>query len=164
MKKKDMIKDYVKYLLPALIVLVFGLMALSCGTIKEVPVQYIEKIEYRDSLIYIHDSIKIPVPVEKTHAIIPVLDTSYLSTSVAESVAYLDTAKRKIHHTLEQKGAIKTVYDTIIKVQYVDRIIKKEVPVQVDVIKYKRDSLFWVLLIWAILCVIIAGLRIYFRR
>jgi hypothetical protein len=79
---------------------------------------------------------------------------------VAESVAYLDTAKRQLHHTLEQKGSIKIQYDTIIKVEYVDRLIEKEIPVQVEVIKYRRDALFWVLVGWALLCIAYAILRI----
>ena len=81
----------------------------------------VEKIVYRDSLVYVHDSIEVQVPVEKVKVVLPELDTSYLKTSVAESVAYLDTAKRDFIHTLEQKGTVKTVYDTIIKVQYVDK-------------------------------------------
>jgi N6-L-threonylcarbamoyladenine synthase len=77
---------------------------ISCGSIKEVPVQYIDRIEYRDSLIYIHDSVVVEVPVEIVKEVVPELDTSYLKTSIAESVAYLDTTKRQLHHTLEQKG------------------------------------------------------------
>ena len=164
MEKTNETRDYFRILLPALSVLIAGIMTISCGMIKEVPVQTIEKIEYRDSLIYVHDSIEVPVPVEKIKVILPELDTSYLKTSVAESVAYLDTSKRRLHHTLEQKGSIKTVYDTIIKVEYVDRIIERDVPVQVEVIKYKRDALFWVLAGWALLCVVYVVLKIWVKN
>lgn len=164
MKKNKDMKDYFKFLLPALLVLIVGIMAISCGSIKEVPVQYIDRIEYRDSLVYVHDSIAVEVPVEVVKEVLPALDTSYLKTSVAESIAYLDTTKRQLHHTLEQKGTIKTVYDTIIKVEYVDRLIEKEVPVEVEVIKYRRDALFWVLVGWALLCVAYAVLKIVLKR
>lgn len=131
--------------------------------IKKVPVETIEKIEYRDSLVYIRDSIEVQVPVEKVVEVLPALDTSYLNTSVAESIAYLDTAKRQIHHTLEQKGTIKTKIDTVFKVEYVDRFIEKEVPVEVEVIKYKRDALFWVLVGWTLFTILIVLLRLCIR-
>lgn len=163
MKKNREMKDYFKFLLPAYSILVAGIMIISCGSLKEVPIQYIDRIEYRDSLVYVHDSIEVQVPVEVVKEVLPALDTSYLKTSVAESVAYLDTTKKQLHHTLEQRGTIKTVYDTIIKVEYVDRLIEKEVPVTVEVVKYKRDSLFWVLTGWALLCVAYAILKIWMK-
>jgi hypothetical protein len=151
------------YFIPALIILTIGLLLLmnSCATVKEVPVQTIEKVVYRDSLVYIQDTLRVEIPTEIVKEVVPQIDTSYLRTSYAESVAYLDTVKKKLHHTLEQKGEIKIKYDTIIKVQYVDRIIKQDVPIEVEVIKYKRDSLFWALLGWAIFCVVLVGLKIF---
>ena len=151
-------------LLSAIVIMFAGVMSPSCGPIKEIPVETVEKIVYRDSLVYVHDSIEVQVPVEKVKVVLPELDTSYLKTSVAESVAYLDTAKRRLHHTLEQKGTVKTVYDTIIKVQYVDRIVEKDVPVEVEVIKYKRDTLFWVLVGWALLCIAYAVLKLVLKK
>lgn len=139
-------------------------MTISCGPIKKIPIQYVDRIEYRDSLIYVHDSVTVEVPVEVVKEVLPKLDTSYLKTSVAESVAYLDTAKRQLHHTLEQKGTIKTKIDTVFKVEYVDRVITKDVPIEVEVIKYKRDALFWVLAGWALLCVIYALFKILVKK
>ena len=143
-------------------VLLFGLVAIisGCSVIKEIPVQTVEKIEYRDSLIYVKDTLTIPVPYEKIVEVVPEVDTSYLETSVAKSTAYLDTTKRKLHHTLEQKGTVQIQYDTIVKVQYVDKVIEKEIPVEVEVIKYKRDALFWVLVGWALLCIAYAVIKI----
>ena len=159
-RSEDM-KKIITILLPALTILVLGLLATSCGTIKEIPVQTIEKVVYRDSLIYVNDTLTIPVPYEKIVEVVPEVDTSYLETSVAKSTAYLDTAKLKLHHTLEQKGSIKYIHDTVHVVQYVDRIITKDVPVEVEVIKYKRDSLFWVLVGWALLCIAYAIIKIF---
>lgn len=154
----------VNILFLTIVIILAGVMSPSCGSIKEIPVETVEKIVYRDSLVYVHDSIEVQVPVEKVKVVLPELDTSYLKTSVAESVAYLDTAKRRLHHTLEQKGTVKTVYDTIIKVQYVDKIIEKDVPVEVEVIKYKRDALFWVLVGWALLCIAYAVLKLVLKK
>lgn len=137
---------------------------LSCKSIKEVPVQTVEKVVYRDSLVYVHDSITVKVPVEIFVENVLAVDTSYLKTSLAESIAYLDTTKKQIHHTLSQKGDIKLVYDTIIKTQNIDRFIERDVPVEVEVIKYKRDALFWVLSIWALICIIGAFLKIYLKK
>ena len=159
---KQETKRVLIYLIPTLIILVAGLfLATSCGSVKQIPVQTVEKVVYRDSLIYVQDTIKVEIPKETVKEVIPYIDTSFLKTSLAESVAYLDTVERKLHHTLTQKGEVKIKYDTIVKVQYIDRIIKQDVPVQVEVIKYKRDALFWCLLGWAIFCVILLGLKIF---
>jgi hypothetical protein len=160
-ERKDYMKKIITILLPALILLVSGLLSTSCGALKEVPVQTIEKIVYRDSLIYVKDTLTVPVPYEKVVEVIPDIDTSYLETSVAKSLAYLDTTKRKLHHTLEQKGTIKYIHDTVHVVEYIDRIVEKEVPVEIEVVKYKRDSLFWVLVGWALLCVAYAIIKIF---
>ena len=145
-------KKIVKYLIPAFITMVLFL-ATSCESIRQVPVQTVDKIVYRDSLIYLKDTLIIEIPKEVIKEVVAQIDTSYLKTSLAESTAYVDTIKRKLHHTLIQKGEVKIQYDTIISVQYVDRIITKDVPIKVEVIKYKRDTFFWVLLGWALLCI-----------
>ena len=93
----------------------------------------------------------------------PEVDTSFLKTSLAESIAYLDTTNKKIVHTLTQKGEITTKIDTVVKFQYIDKIIEKEVPVQVEVIKTKYDTLFWVLAGWAVLCIVFVILKLYFN-
>lgn len=152
--------DYMTVLVPFLFICLIGFLSSGCSTLKEVPVQQIEKIEYRDSLIYIRDTVTLEIPKEVTREVIPQLDTSYLSTSLATSTAYLDTAHRKIHHTLQQRGTIQTKIDTVVKVQYTDRYIEKEVPVEVEVIKYKRDTLFWVSLALNLIVLIILGLKI----
>lgn len=140
-----------------LIVIMLTLM--GCASVKEIPVQTVEKVIVKDSLIYVRDTLRIEVPKEIVREVVPQVDTSYLKTSLAESTAYLDTINRKIHHTLTQRGEIKIKYDTIFKVQYVDRIVEKDVPIEVEVVKYKRDTFFWVLLGWAILCVLAVILK-----
>lgn len=158
--KNDLIQVLV-YLIPTLLILAIGLLMVSCKTTTQIPVQTVEKVVYKDTVFYVHDSILVEVPFEKVKEILPIIDTSHLKTSLAESIAYIDTANRKLYHTLEQKGEVKIVYDTIVKFQYIDKIIEKEVPVEVEIIKYKRDALFWWLLGWALFCLLLIGLKLF---
>ena len=135
----------------------------SCRSYKEVPVQTIEKIVYHDSLIYIKDSVIVQVPYEVIkNATLP-MDTSFLKTSLAESMAYIDTTNNKLQHTLTQKGNLKVLIDTVVEVQYVDRIVNRDVPVEVEVIKYKRDLLFWLLIGWVIFSLMYIAAKIYIK-
>lgn len=152
-------EDLASIFIPAAFIIAVAICSNSCGAIKEIPVQTVERVEYRDSLVYIHDTVTVEIPREKVVQLLPKLDTSILNTSLAESVAYVDTAKMSIYHTLEQKGTVQVQYDTIVKTEYVDRVYEKEVPVEIEVIKYKRDALFWVLVGWALLCVIYGVIR-----
>ena len=138
-------------------------VAVSCSTVKYVPVQTIEKIEYRDSLIYIKDTITIPIEKEVIKEVIPSIDTSYLETSVAKSVAYLDTAKRQLHHTLTQEGEVKTIIDTFFMVKYTDRIVEKEVPVEVEVEKPYIPNFFWIVTIYAAIITLLIAFRFYLK-
>lgn len=158
--KNDLIQVLV-YLIPTLLILAIGLLMISCKTTTQIPVQTVEKVVYKDTVFYVHDSILVKLPFEKVKEILPIIDTSHLKTSLAESIAYIDTANRKLYHTLEQKGEVKIVYDTIVKFQYIDKIIEKEVPVEVEIIKYKRDALFWWLLGWALFCLLLIGLKLF---
>ena len=158
---KNDIMQVLIYLVPTLLILAIGLLMVSCKTTTQIPVQTVEKIVYKDTLVYVHDSVLIEIPFEKVKEVLPVIDTSYLRTSLAESVAYIDTANRKLYHSLEQKGEVKIVYDTIVKFSYIDKIIEKEVPVEVEIIKYKRDALFRWLFGWAILCLVLLGLKLF---
>lgn len=146
-----------------LIFIALTMIISSCATVKEIPVQTIEKVVYRDSLVYVKDTIRVEIPKEVVKEVIPQIDTSYLRTSYAESYAYVDTTERRLHHTLSQRGEVKVKFDTIVKIQYVDRIVEKDVPIEVEVIKYKRDTFFWVLLGWATFCVVAVILSILRR-
>lgn len=152
------LKHYLIMLLP-IVVLLCG-----CAPIKEIPVQTIEKEIIKDSLIYITDSVLVQVPVEVIKEVLPALDTSYLKTSNAESVAYLDTAKRQINHTLKQSGTVKAQIDTVIQVQYVDRIVEREIPITVEVEKPYIPNWCWYLLIADILLVLSFAIKIYLKN
>ena len=143
-----------------LMLLIFGLV-LGCGSIKEVPVINTEKIVYRDSTIYIRDSVFIEVPKEVIKQIVPEDTISILRTSVALSEAKIE--KGMLHHRLEQKGQVKAQIDTVVTVQYVDRIIEKEVPIEVEVVKYKRDTIFWFSIIFNVIVLLLTGFKIYLK-
>lgn len=134
-------------------------MLYGCGQIKYVPMQTEEKVIVRDSIIKVIDTLEIEVPKEVVKEVIPQIDTSVLETSVAKSVAFLDTTKRKIHHTLEQKGKVKTIIDTCYITQTVEKIVYKDRPVEVQV--PKRDSIFWYSIIFNIIILLIAIMRLF---
>ena len=75
-------------------------------------INILRKIEYRDSIIKITDTIKVNIPVEKYIKVIPKIDTSYLETKVAKSISYYDTLNNNIYHSLENKNILKTKVDT----------------------------------------------------
>lgn len=142
--------------------ILFALLC-SCSTIKEVPINHIDKIEYRDSVVYIHDTVSVPVPYEVTKEVIPDIDTSYLETSIAKSVAYLDKDKKKLSHTLEQKGNLKAKIDTFVVVEYVDRYIEKEVPITVEVEKPYIPQWCWWSLIFNVIIASFIAIRAYLK-
>lgn len=142
------------YLIPFLFII-------SCSTIKEIPVQTIERIEYRDSTVFIHDTLTIEVPVEKVKEIVPQDTVSQIATSLAFSEAKIE--KGMLYHSLEQKGEIKTVYDTIVTVEYIDRIVEREIPVEVEVEKKYIPNWCWYNLIYSIILTILIIFKIYLK-
>ena len=80
----------------------------GCGVCRHF--QPKEETNVKDSLVlHIKDSlaikwvpVEVPVPVEVMREIVPAEDSSHLETSVAESVAYIDSTGR-LHHSLQNK-------------------------------------------------------------
>lgn len=139
------------------------LLTVGCGSVREIPVQTVEKVVVRDSVVYINDTITVEVPFERIVEVVPEVDTSYLKTSVAESVAYLDTAKRQIHHTLEQKGTVNTKVDTVVITKNIEKIVYEEVPIEVEIVKYKRDNIFWYSIIFNVIIILFIVFKIYLK-
>ena len=142
-----------------LLILLFVLV--SCGTTKYTPVQTIEKIEYRDSIVYVNDTITIEVPKEKVVYVRPADTLSQISTSLAFSEAKVE--KGVLTHTLEQKGQIKAKIDTFFMVKYIDRIVEKEVPVEVEVEKPYIPTFFWIVAIYAAIITLLITFKAYFK-
>lgn len=142
-----------------LIIFTFFLMIGCCASKHaiEVPVKEIVKIEYRDSLIHVKDTIYIQPPVEeksnKTKE-----DSSHLETSMAKSDAWIDV-EGNLNHTLENKDTpLKTIRDTIFVTQNVIEYKEKEVPVEVEIPKPYIPIIFWIAMCYMVLSL---GLKIY---
>lgn len=153
--------DLATVLTPLLFIFLLMICMNSCSTIKEVPIQYIDRVEYKDTTIYIKDTIKVEVPKEIIKEIVPEDTTSILRTSVALSEAKVE--KGMLKHRLEQKGTIPAQIDTIIKLQYVDRYIEKEKPVIQTVEKPIRDNIFWFSILFNLTVVLLFAFRIYIK-
>lgn len=139
------------------------LSLVGCGATQYVPTTTIDRIIYRDTTIVINDTIMVPIEKEVIKEVIPELDTSYLETSVAKSVAYLDTAKRQLHHTLTQEGKVEYIVDTFYTTTYVDRYVEKPVIQEVEVEKPYIPSIFWWITGYALIVSIIIAMRVYLK-
>ena len=144
-----------------LFILILLFVLVSCGTTKSIPVQTIEKIEYRDSIVYVNDTITIEVPNEKVVYVVPADTLSQISTSLAFSEAKVE--KGVLTHTLEQKGQINAKIDTFFMVKYIDRIVEKEVPVEVEVEKPYIPTFFWIVTIYAAIITLLIVFKAYFK-
>ena len=144
-----------------LFILILFLVAVSCGTTKYLPVETIEKIEYRDSIVYVKDTISVDVPKEKVVYVGPADTLSQISTSLAFSEAKVEQGV--LTHTLEQKGQIKAQIDTFFVVEYIDRIVEKEVPVEVEIEKPYIPAFFWIVTIYAAIITLLIAFRAYFK-
>lgn len=148
---------------------VFGLILLvmilfsfiSCSSLKELPIETIEKVVVRDSIIYVSDTVEVPVPFEVVKEILPTDTTSILSTSVARSEAKV--SKGILTHSLEQKGVLKTQIDThyITQIKEVEKYV--EIPVEVEVIKYRYNGVFWFSIIFNIITILLLCFKLYLR-
>ena len=144
-----------------LMILVMVISLVGCGSIKEIPINTIEKVEYRDSVIFIKEIVEVEVPIEKIVYVGPSDTTSHIATSLAFSEAKI--SKGILTHTLEQKGSIEAKIDTVIKVQNVNKIIEKEVPIQVEVEKKYIPSWMWWSFIGNIIVILYLVFRIYLK-
>ena len=123
-----------KILSLVLIAFVFG----ACSPkIVYVPTNTDTHIEYRDSVIYKVDTLRIPVPVEMVKEVVPPMDTLKMETSVAEARAWVDsttiTLKGEMKNKKTELSQPQVVYKE--KTVYRDSLITKEIPVPVEVEK-----------------------------
>ena len=149
--------EIIKY---PLILLIFGL-CIGCGNVKQIPVQTVEKVVVKDSTIYINDTVTIEVPKEVVKEVVPQDTVSILSTKLATSEAKIYNGS--LYHKLTQKGTLKAQIDTVVTVQYVDRYINKEIPIEVVVEKKVVPTWSWISLIINIVILLIIAFRIYLK-
>lgn len=124
-----------------------------------------EKVVYvhSDSTI-VHDSI-VYIPTEIYRDYSSLLDTLYLSTSMAESRSWIDTNNYFLVGEIKNLKAVQVKYIEVEKIVTNDSIVEKEVPVpyEVEVVKTKIPTWAWWCLFISIglLCYVI--LKIYKR-
>lgn len=134
----------------------FLIISILCScSVQKIPYKNEYKVIERERII--KDNIKILLPQEKLQEITPITllnrDTSILETATAISTAYIDTVSNKLVHKLETKqDSIVTQIEYIEK--EVEKIIEKEIPIEVEVIKYKRDKIFWISIIINLIAII----------
>lgn len=134
-------------------------LLVGCSTTRYIPTSAVEKVVYKDSTIYLRDTVFVEVPKEIVRVIVPEDTVSVLRTTVALSEAKIDNGM--LHHRLEQNGAIPVQIDTVMTVRYVDRYIEKPIIEEVIVTKKEKyiPSIFW----WSLICNIIVILYLVFR-
>ena len=131
--------------------------------VREIPIETIEKIVVRDSLVY-RDSI-VYIPQEKIVEIVPQLDTLFMEIETAESKAYLDTTNMLLRGELKSKKKEVVKYQTIIEYRdRTDTVYIKE-PQPYEVIKKEKyiPSIFWWSLILNVVGILVLAFRIYLK-
>lgn len=133
----------------------------GCSTVKYVPIQTEEKVIVKDSLIYVRDTITVEIPKEVIKEIVPADTTSILKTSLAISEARLEEGK--LHHSLEQSGAVKTVVDTCYVTRIEEKVVYQDRPIEVPKEVKHIPSFFWWSLIFNIITVLFIIFKIYLK-
>lgn len=141
--------------------LVILLTFIGCSTIKYVPIESETKIIQKDSLIYVRDTVTVEIPKEVIKEIVPADTTSILKTSLAMSEARLEEGR--LHHTLEQSGAVKTVVDTCYVTRIEEKVVYQDRPIEVPKEVKHIPSFFWWSLILNIITVLFIIFKIYLR-
>lgn len=144
------------------ILIILALFLFGCTTTKYIPIQSNKIVEYRDSLVEIRDTITIQVPFEIEKNIIPYMDTSTVETSLAISIAYIDSLNNTLIHKIKNKQIPYSVpIDTFVKVEYEKVIEEEQVPFEVVKEVPYIPTVFWYLLAWTILTVIYITLKLF---
>lgn len=150
-------KNILKY-----IIIFLFLLPIGCTKAIYVPVQGEHTIEYRDSLVYLRDTIFVTPPVEEKENK-TLRDSSHLETSIAVSDAWIDE-DNNLNHTLKNKDTvIKYIYDTVVVTKNVKEYIEKPVITEVEKEIPYVPTFAWICIIYSILSI---GMKIYrlFRK
>lgn len=136
--RNEKLRQFITYFGVAILLLLL-LMCSGCAAHKKityVPTQTIHKVEYRDSVVRVKDTVYIELPVERIVEVIPELDTLKMETSVAEATAYLDVDRKQLRGELRNKKTqLPAKVDTLVvlknKIEYLEKpvIQKAETPV-----------------------------------
>ena len=147
--------------------LIAVLFAACSPKIVYVPTNTDTHIEYRDSVIYKVDTLRIPVPVETIKEVVPPMDSLKMETSVAEAKAWIDTATNTLKGEMKNKKTELSQPQVIYKERtvYRDSLVEKEVPVPVEVEKkVPFVPFFWRFLsVIGLIALLILTLKIIFK-
>lgn len=115
----------------------FCVLIASCKapkTIVEKEVEYVDRVEWRDTTIYV------PVPIERVVNVVPMLDTLFMETSVSRAKAWVDTTSMSLNGELENKSNETIKYKT----KWKERVItlQKTNVVYKDKIVYRTPKWF----------------------
>lgn len=140
------------------------LIVVSCGPIKQIPVETV--INYKDSTIVNTIDSVIYIPKERIVDVVAAYDTLKLETNMAKAEAYVDTTLHLLKGSIENKKGVQYKYIYKDKIQVKDSIITKEVPVPVEVVKevkthYWYERLLWILSLVGVFYLIQIGVRLY---
>lgn len=124
-----------------------------------------EKVVYvqSDSVRYIDSTVMVPVEVYRDYS--SLLDTLFLSTSLAESKSWLDTNSLYLVGEIRNLKAIQVKYVEVDKWHTKDSIVEKEkpVPYEVEIVKTKTPTWAWWTLFISIGLFVYVGIRLYLR-
>ena len=151
-------KNILKY-----IIIFLFLLPIGCTKAIYVPVQGEHTIEYRDSLVYVRDTIFVTPPVEEKENK-TLQDSSHLETSIAVSDAWIDE-DNNLNHTLKNKSdtVIKYIYDTVVVTKNVKEYIEKPVITEVEKpVKY-IPTLYKISMIICIILFGYFGLKLFLK-
>lgn len=163
-KEKDIANiavSIVQLLFALILIVMICFSFIGCSSIKEIPINNIEKIVYRDSLIYIVDTITIEIPKKIIKEVVPQDTVSQLNTSLASSVAKVE--KGRLYHTLKQEGTVSTKIDTVVITKNIEKIVEKEIPIEVIKEVKHIPNWAWISLIFNIITVLFIAFKIYLR-
>ena len=142
------------------IIVLLTILLMGCATqkVQYIPTSAETKIEYRDTTIYLRDTIYVHLPAEKAETTTN-FEPSHLETSIATSAAWVED--NKLHHTLKNKPVqLKTKVDTLVKIEYVNKYIEKPVIQEVEVKVPYIPKVFWYLLGWAVISLLYIILKL----
>lgn len=122
-----------------------------------------EKVVYvtKDTTIYKDSTVYVPYEVVKDYS----LDTLVMKTSLAISKSWVDTSTLYIVGELKNLKSIEVKYIEKEVIKTKDSIVEveKPIPVEVEVVKTKIPTIFWLTFIFCIGLIIFTGIKLYLK-
>lgn len=135
----------------------------GCTKTVYIPTQTKAETIYKDTTIYLKDTIKVYLPPEEKENQI-MADSSHLETRYAASDAWID-GDNFLHHTLKQKvkEPLPVKVDTFFKVQYVDKYVEVPVIQEVEVEIPYIPKFAWFCIIFTIGVIVYIIVKIWLK-